>query len=43
MPTESPRIPRDRVLAPGGLFWFVFTVAAFVYGAAYIAWQWWHS
>lgn len=38
--SDAPRVPRDRVLAPGGLFWFVLAVSAFVYGAIYLAVQW---
>lgn len=38
-----PRVPRDRVLAIGGAFWFVIAVGLFVYGAGYLAWQWFKS
>lgn len=36
----APRIPRDRVLAIGGMFWFAVAVSAFLYGAAYTVWEW---
>lgn len=36
----APRIPRDRALAIGGMFWFALAVSFFLYGAGYITWQW---
>ena len=40
---QAPRVPRDRVLTTGGLWWFVAAVGAFVYGAVYMGLHWWHS
>ena len=39
----APRVPRDRVLATGGMWWFALAVGSFIYGAGYIVWGWIHS
>lgn len=41
--SDAPRVPRDRVLAIGGMFWFVLAVSSVLYGAGYIVWGWMHG
>lgn len=38
-----PRVPRDRVLSIGGMFWFACAVGAFLWGAGYLVWEWAHG
>lgn len=41
-PLPPPRVPRDRLLSTGEMYWLVVTVGIVVYGAAYIVWGWLH-
>lgn len=38
-----PRVPRDRVLATGGMWWLALAVSLFLYGAGYLVWERFHG
>lgn len=37
---NAPRVPRDRVLTTGGMFWFALAAGSFLWGAGYLVWGW---